>query len=182
MAQMALGRIGHMPPTTTPMPRSGFLRLLIGHPQAFGAPQAMDALVVDPASRPSRASTAARLQPQRGRLRGRSPATRPAGRVRRRKAQGRRRRWVDRDWPTTRQARRSVTPNCWLERPPRLAGGCPGSEVSLGQLLEHVDVELPDRRRSSSDGVLLLELLEPLGIVSLHPAVLVPPAVPGLTR
>ena len=46
-AQMTFGRIGHIA-RGTPMPRSGFLPLAIGHPQALCSPQAMDALVVHP--------------------------------------------------------------------------------------------------------------------------------------
>ena len=62
---------------------------------------------------------------------------------------------------------------------PRRGGDGSGSEVSLGQLLEHRLVELGLGQELLQPGVLALELLEPLGVVGLHAAVLGDPAVPG---
>ena len=45
--------------------------------------------------------------------------------------------------PATRHARRWDTPNRGPAGAPRPCGAAPGSEVSLGQLLEHVDVQGP---------------------------------------
>src|SRR5207245_535155 len=63
--------------------------------------------------------------------------------------------------------------------PRRPAGGASGSEVSLSQLLEHVDVEglVGDQLLQSS--VLTLEVLEAPHLLALHARVLCPPAVPG---
>src|ERR687884_297885 len=55
---------------------------------------------------------------------------------------------------------------------PPHAGGGPGSEVSLGQLLEHRLVQLRLREQLLQPGVLTLELLQPLRVVRLQPAVL----------
>src|SRR5690606_34524516 len=57
-----------------------------------------------------------------------------------------------------------------------------GSEVSLGQLLEHRLVELGLGQELLQSGVLALELLEPLRVARLHAAVLGDPAVPGRLR
>jgi hypothetical protein len=63
-----------------------------------------------------------------------------------------------------------------LQRP---ADGCPGLEVSLVQLPQHVDIE-----RSVGDDllealVLSTQLLELFGVICLHPAVLIASAVPS---
>ena len=71
---------------------------------------------------------------------GEVPQERPQGQLVVGRAPVAARRWVDRGWPTTRQARRS-SPRTALGGPPRPAGGGPGSEVSPVQLLQHVDVE-----------------------------------------
>ena len=98
-AQTTFGRIGHMAPTATPMPRSGASSLAVGHTQAFFPPQAVDALVVDPPAG-LRAPVAARRQPQRGRRReksrrnARSASSSSEG-------TGGGERWVERGWPTT---------------------------------------------------------------------------------
>ena len=54
-----------------------------------------------------------------------------------------------------------------------------GSEVSLRQLLEHRLVQLGLRQQLLQPGVLALELLEPLGVIGLHAAVLGEPPRPG---
>src|SRR5579862_5741240 len=63
------------------------------------------------------------------------------------------------------------------DRPP--AGVAPGSEVSLRQLLEHVDVERLVSDELLQPRVLALEFLEPLRLVGLHPAVLRTPTIPA---
>src|SRR5690606_10797673 len=57
-----------------------------------------------------------------------------------------------------------------------------GSEVSLGQLLEHGLVELGLVEELLQPRGLALELLEPLRVARLHAAVLGDPAVPGRLR
>src|SRR5829696_3395368 len=54
-----------------------------------------------------------------------------------------------------------------------------GSEVSLGQLLEQVDVQRLVGDQPLEPGVLGLQLPQLLGLAGLHPAILGPPAVPG---
>ena len=83
------------------------------------------------------AAVAARRQPQRGRSGGPAgrpggPALRPQGPVARR--------WVERGWPTTRQARRSDTPNCSRMATTALRR-LSGVRIFPGQLLQHVDVQ-----------------------------------------
>jgi len=58
----------------------------------------------------------------------------------------------------------------------------PGSEVSPGQLLEHVDVQGLIGDDLLQPLVLLLQLLESFGVLALHPAVLGHPAMPGRGR
>jgi len=66
----------------------------------------------------------------------------------------------------------------------------PGSEVSLGEILEHGPLQLglcqklPLLRRSPwpEPRVLLLQLSQPRGFLSLHPTELLPPAVVGWLR
>ena len=53
------------------------------------------------------------------------------------------------------------------------------AEVSLGDVLQHVDVERLVGDDPLQTGVLVLEFLEALRVVGLHSAVLVLPAVPG---
>src|SRR5215211_6006811 len=89
---------------------------------------------------------------------------------------------VDAGWCDAgrRPDRRGVgTPRSGPAGAPRPCGAAPGSEVSLGQLLEHVDVQRLVGDQPLEPGVLGLQLLEPLGRTGLHPAVLGPPAVPG---
>src|SRR5918994_7811664 len=62
---------------------------------------------------------------------------------------------------------------------PLLAGVAPGSEVSLGQLLEHGLVELGLGQQLLQPRVLRLQLAEALRPVGLHAAVLSTPAVPA---
>src|SRR4029453_11584368 len=81
-------------------------------------------------------------------------------------------------------ARRPDTRDAQIPRsapagPPRPCGAAPGSEVSLGQLLEHVDVQRLVGHQPLEPGVLGLQLPQPLGLTRLHPAVLAAPAVPG---
>ena len=54
-----------------------------------------------------------------------------------------------------------------------------GLEFSLGHELQHVDVQGLVRHDALQARVLLLELFEALGVVGLHAAILIPPAVPG---
>ena len=119
---------------------------------------------------------AARRQPQRGR------ASEKSRRNARRAARRRWDRWLEAlggaGRPTTRHARRSVTPNR-SRRARRPAGGGPGSEVSPVQLLQHVDVERGVGHELLQPLVLLAEFLQPLGVVGLHAAVPVPPPMPG---
>src|SRR5215203_370311 len=61
----------------------------------------------------------------------------------------------------------------------RPCGAAPGSKVSLGQLLEHVDVQCLVGDQPLEPGVFGFQLLEPLGLAGLHPAVPAAPAVPG---
>ena len=53
------------------------------------------------------------------------------------------------------------------------------AEVSLGDVLQHVDVARLVGDDPLQTGVLVLEFLEALRVVGQHGAVLVPPAVPG---
>ena len=55
-------------------------------------------------------------------------------------------------------------------------------EVSLGDLLERVDLEFLVGDDPLQPRVLALQLAQPFGVVGLHPAVLVAPAVVGLLR
>jgi hypothetical protein len=57
-----------------------------------------------------------------------------------------------------------------------------GSEFPRRDLLEHVDVERLVRDELLQAGVLRLELLQPLRVVGLHPAVLREPAMPRRLR
>jgi hypothetical protein len=59
----------------------------------------------------------------------------------------------------------------------RPAGDAPGSEVSLGEILEHRLLQLGFCQKLFQPGVLLLQRSQPLGLLRLHPAVLLPPAV-----
>jgi len=59
------------------------------------------------------------------------------------------------------------------------AGDAPGSEVSIGEILEHRLVELCFRQKPSEPGVLFLKLAKPFGLFCLHSAVELPPAVVG---
>ena len=55
--------------------------------------------------------------------------------------------------------------------------GVPGSEVSLGEILEHRLLQLGFCKKLFEPGVLLLQLSQPPGLLGLHAAVLLPPAV-----
>ncbi len=125
-----------------------------------------------------RASVAARRQPQRGRRRekSRKKARRASSSS---EGTGAGRRWVDRGWPTSATGTAFTTPRTALGGPRRPAGGGPGSEVSPVHLLQHVDVEGLVGHDPLQPGVLALELLEALGVVGLHAAVLVAPAMEG---
>src|SRR5207247_6719661 len=79
-------------------------------------------------------------------------------------------------------ARRSGTPDARrapcgpsASRPPGAAG--PGSPVARRHLLQRVDLELLVRDDPLQARVFALELLQPLDVVALHPAVLRGPAV-----
>ncbi len=61
--------------------------------------------------------------------------------------------------------------------PGRLCGVVPGSEVFLGQLLQHRLVERSIGEQSFQAGVFLFQLLEALGIAGLHRAIELLPAV-----
>ena len=66
--------------------------------------------------------------------------------------------------------------------PRRLCGGVPGSEVSLGEILEHRLLQLRFCQKLFEPGVLLLQLGQPPGLLGLHTPVLLPPAVVGRLR
>jgi 2'-hydroxyisoflavone reductase len=70
-------------------------------------------------------------------------------------------------------------PESQLAGAARPCASAPGLEVSPGHLFQHVDVEGLAGHYPLEALVLLLELLEPLGVLALHTAVLVVPAVPG---
>jgi hypothetical protein len=54
----------------------------------------------------------------------------------------------------------------------------PGVKVSLRQLLEHVDIQRLLSNELLQPLVLTLQLLQALGFISLHPAVLRTPTIP----
>ena len=58
----------------------------------------------------------------------------------------------------------------------------PGSEVSLGKVLEHRLLQLRLRQKLFEPGVLLLQLGQSPGLLGLHAAVLLAPAVIGGLR
>ena len=64
----------------------------------------------------------------------------------------------------------------------RQSPAAPGSEVSLGEVLEHGLLQLGLRQKLLEPGILLLQLSQPSGFLGLHPAVLLPPAVVGRLR
>ena len=64
----------------------------------------------------------------------------------------------------------------------RLCDVVPGSEVSLGQLLEHRFVQLCIRKKALEADILLLQLLEAFGLGCFHPSVQLLPAVIGRGR
>src|SRR5690606_1850640 len=71
------------------------------------------------------------------------------------------------------------TPRTSLEaRRPRPASG-KGSPVSLRDVLEHLVVEREIGHQVLQSAVLVLQLLEALGLLGLHAAVLVAPAIEG---
>jgi len=61
--------------------------------------------------------------------------------------------------------------------PKRPCACVPGAEVSLGEILEHGLLQLGLCQKLFKPGVLLLQLGQPPGLLGLHPAVLLPPAV-----
>ena len=67
-------------------------------------------------------------------------------------------------------------------RGPRICAGARGSEVSLRGLFEDQLVQCQIGNRSLETRILLLELLEPTGLVDLQPAVLTAPPVVCLPR
>ncbi len=87
-------------------------------------------------------------------------------------------RWVERCWRTTRHALRSE-PRTADATPRRWCDDGSGSDVSLRQLPEHVDIQGLIRDQLLQPNVLGLELLQPLRIIGLHAAVLGEPPVPG---
>ncbi len=108
-AHSALGRIGHIAPTCAPIPRSGCLRFRVGTRRRSSRHRRRIRLsfTAQPARR---AALAARRHPHLGRSvqnsRRNSRSCRSSSLI-----GGGSRRWVERCWPTTRQARRSDTPN-----------------------------------------------------------------------
>lgn len=75
--------------------------------------------------------------------------------------------------------RSAPTPGPRRAVPPRPSGVVPGSKVSLGQLREHRLLELSLDQKLLEESVLLLQLGQSLGILSLHGSVLLLPAVTG---
>jgi hypothetical protein len=59
----------------------------------------------------------------------------------------------------------------------RLWGDAPGSEVSLGKILEHRVLQVGFCQQLHEPGILLLHQDEPFGLLDLHAAVLLPSAV-----
>jgi len=66
--------------------------------------------------------------------------------------------------------------------PRRPCGDVPGSEVSLGKVLEHGFFQLCLRQKLFEPRVLLFQLSQPSGLLGLHPSVLLTPAVVGRLR
>ena len=64
----------------------------------------------------------------------------------------------------------------------RLCDVAPGSEVSLGKLLEHRFVQLCIRKKALEADILLLQLLEAFGLGCFHPSVQLLPVVIGRGR
>lgn len=76
---------------------------------------------------------------------------------------------LDGGTPRTSPADEQLPPGAW-----------PGLEVSPVQLLEHVNIQGLVGNDPLEPGVLLLQLLRPLGVIGLHAAVLVSPPVVGV--
>jgi hypothetical protein len=85
---------------------------------------------------------------------------------------------VERCCRTMRQARRWDTPNRCRNRSTARRRRS-GVRSFLGQLIEHRLVQLLLGQQLLQPGVLGLQLTQPLGAVSLHPAVLATPPMPG---
>ena len=85
-------------------------------------------------------------------------------------------RWVERCCPTCWHARRTQMPRRSRSHPDRLAPA-PRARQFLRHLVSAARYSACDPPRSASTRVLQLELLQPLHIVGLHPAVLRPPPV-----
>ncbi|MFZ4566127.1 MAG: hypothetical protein ACOYMY_06660 [Prochlorococcaceae cyanobacterium] len=66
--------------------------------------------------------------------------------------------------------------------PQQLCGDVPGSEVSLGEILEHGFLQFRFCLKPFEAGVLFLQLGQSPGLLGLHPPVLLPPAVVGGLR
>ena len=90
-----------------------------------------------------------------------------------------RRRCVERCWPVTRHARRSDNSrrSCNMQTASRRRDGL--TQFPPGDLLERVDLEFLVGDDPLQPRVLALQLAQPFGVVGLHPAVLVAPAVVG---
>jgi len=75
--------------------------------------------------------------------------------------------------------RTAQKPGTGCAGPQQPCGAAPGSEVSLSQLLGHRLLQLGFCQKLFEAGVLLLQLVQPLGLLGLHTAVELPPAVVG---
>ena len=177
IAHRAFGAIGHMAPTLAPTPLSRFLRVLVGHLQALVTPQAPHPLVVDLPAGPAQLLGGASPSPPGSTL-GEGPQELPQlglviRRCRRVEALGGA---VLADHP----ARSSFgDPEPVPQHPHGCALAVRGQKFPSASSLS-IDLSSSASARSFfSRAFSRLELLEPLGVVGLHAAVLGEPAMPG---
>jgi hypothetical protein len=174
IAHIAFGRIGHIAPTWVPIPVRRFFLRRCGHrrPSSRHSRRMRLLLTFQPALR---AIFAARRHPHRGRRWRTCAARRAAGLL-----VGDRRRGRAAGWSGAadhRHARRS-RPRTGRAASSRLLRLRFGVRSFPPRSPEHRPCPARPRRAASSAGVLALELLEPLRVGGLHPAVLGEPAMP----